>query len=75
LQSFEEKQNNGGAIEAQWRRTVIHFSFFSLLKSLQLKMNLKPLNFREESMRKRDIRLTRIAIAIVGVFMICHLPR
>ena len=26
-------------------------------------------------MRKRDIRLTRIAIAIVGVFIACHLPR
>ena len=29
----------------------------------------------EEAMRKRDIRLTRIAIAIVGVFIACHLPR
>ena len=29
----------------------------------------------EEAMRKRDIRLTRIAIVIVGVFIICHLPR
>ena len=29
----------------------------------------------EEAMRKRDIRLTRIAIVIVGVFIACHLPR
>ena len=29
----------------------------------------------EEALRKRDIRLTRIAIAIVGVFIACHLPR
>ena len=29
----------------------------------------------EEALRKRDIRLTRISIVIVVVFIICHLPR
>ena len=28
-----------------------------------------------EALRKRDVRLTRIAIVIVGVFITCHLPR
>ena len=30
---------------------------------------------QKESLRKRDVRLTRIAIAIVCVFICCHLPR
>ncbi|TRY70870.1 hypothetical protein TCAL_02903 [Tigriopus californicus] len=29
----------------------------------------------KDSLRKRDVRLTRIAIAIVCVFLMCHLPR
>ena len=29
----------------------------------------------EEALRKRDIRLTRVAIIIVCIFIICHLPR
>jgi hypothetical protein len=29
----------------------------------------------EEALRKRDVRLTRIAIFIVGIFITCHLPR
>lgn len=29
----------------------------------------------EDALRKRDIRLTRIAIIIVCIFVICHLPR
>ena len=30
---------------------------------------------RENALRKRDIRLTRISIIIVVIFMICHIPR
>ena len=29
----------------------------------------------EEALRKRDIRLTRVAIIIVCIFITCHLPR
>ena len=30
---------------------------------------------REEQIQRRDIRLTKIAITIVCVFVICHVPR
>ena len=30
---------------------------------------------REEQIQKRDIRLTKIAITIVCVFVTCHMPR
>lgn len=47
-----------------------------------LKKNIGPnLSIRrnrgkhEDALRKRDIRLTRIAIIIVCVFICCHLPR
>ena len=30
---------------------------------------------RENALRKRDIRLTRISIIIVIIFMTCHIPR
>ena len=30
---------------------------------------------RENALRKRDIRLTRISIIIVVIFMVCHIPR
>jgi len=31
--------------------------------------------FREETLRKKDVRLTRIAIIIVSIFVICNMPR
>jgi hypothetical protein len=30
---------------------------------------------REEQIQKRDIRLTKIAVTIVCVFVTCHMPR
>ena len=29
----------------------------------------------EDALRARDIKLTRVSIVIVGVFIVCHLPR
>ena len=47
----------------------------ALKKSTSLSTQLRRSGRGEEAMRKRDIRLTRIAIVIVGVFLACHLPR
>ena len=47
----------------------------SLKNSTTIGNQLRRSGRGEEAMRKRDIRLTRIAIAIVGVFIACHLPR
>ena len=47
----------------------------SLKNSTTIGNQLRRSGRGEEALRKRDIRLTRIAIAIVGVFIACHLPR
>ena len=47
----------------------------ALKKSTEMGNQLRRSGRGEEAMRKRDIRLTRIAIVIVGVFIACHLPR
>ena len=41
----------------------------------QLRRNAGPGASGAEALRKRDVRLTRIAIVIVAVFITCNLPR
>jgi len=51
------------------------FIYRALRNNSVLANQLRRTGGGAEALRKRDVRLTRIAIVIVGIFITCHLPR
>lgn len=65
LNNLQAKGSNAGQTNGQGSNRTTE----------QLRRNAGPGSGGAEALRKRDVRLTRIAIVIVGVFITCHLPR
>ncbi len=51
------------------------FIYQSLRKNLTPEVRRNQNQQAENALRKRDIRLTRISIVIVVIFIVCHVPR